>query len=153
MLAAVQNIHHRHRHFLRINTADVTIQRYIKRICRCICAGERYAQYGICAESAFVRRAVERYHRLIYFHLLQCVHSRDFFGNNTVYVGNRFADPKAAVACASVTQFHGLKRTRGRSGRNGRTAYKAAFCANLGFDGRISSRIQNFTSDNAFNFS
>ncbi len=59
MNAAVDDVHHRHRHRAGEYAADIAVERDSGLGCRCLRAGEADPEDRVGAEPGFVRRAVE----------------------------------------------------------------------------------------------
>ena len=73
MFTAIDDIHHRDRQDMRINAANIAIQRKPARVrCR-FCDGKTDTQDRICAKVRFIIRAIKMYHDRIDIFLLLSV--------------------------------------------------------------------------------
>ena len=152
MTAAVDNVHHGNRKSVAGDTAQETIQGNIQGN-RCGSrTGNGYCQDCIGSQSGFILGSVRIDHCLINginigsIHSLQCLinYSIDIFYS----LLHTFAQISALV---SVSQFQCLEFTGGctagcHAASDG-TIYQSYLC----FYGRISSGIQNLTSNDFFN--
>ena len=107
----------------------------------------RDCQDGVGAQLALGRGAVEGEHGVIELALVAGVHAFQLGGDHLVDVVDRFEHALAGVAClVAVAQLHGFVLAGGGSAGHGSAAAGAAFQDDIGFDGRISTGIQNFTA-------
>src|SRR5262249_39867119 len=104
-------------------------------------------QNGIRAESALIRRSVERAHQRVDTDLILGVHAGDCVENFAVDVADRALHAFAAVAWTAVAQLMCFVRT-GRCARRDRgTPEAAALKLDINLDRRITAAIENFARD------
>ena len=108
---------------------------------------ERDSKNRVRAELCFVRRAIERNHRLIHANLIDGIHSDDFFGNGSVDVpnclGHALAKKKFFRAVAQLPCF--VFAGTGTTWDNGATAGSSAD-SNYCFNGWITARIDDLAT-------
>jgi hypothetical protein len=114
VLAAVQDVHHRHRQGAGVDAADIAIQRQAQILGRRLGDRERHAEDGVGAEARLVRRAVQVDHDVVDADLLGGVHPADGIENLAFHVGYRLPHALAAVAfLVAVPQLNRLMRAGG----------------------------------------
>ena len=144
MRAAVEDVHHRHRQQVRIDAADVAIERQAPRIGRCLRRRQADAQDRIGAEPALVLAAIERDHRGVDFDLVLGVEPDDLFRDVAVDRLNRLADALAApAALVAVAQFDGLVSAGRCARRHGRAAHASVLQRDVYFDRRIAAAVED----------
>jgi hypothetical protein len=141
--AAVDDIHHRHRHRVRA-LAERTVQTPALRVGHRMGIRQRDRQQGIGAETALVVGTVKRNHGVIDACLVGCVHAEQGVTQCAVDVRHGLAHTLAEVtARILVTQFDGLAGAGRGTGGYGGAAHGAAGKRDLGLDGRVAARIDN----------
>ena len=116
VLAAVENVHHRHGQSLGVDAADVVIQADAGCGGCCLRAGEGHAEDGVRAETGLVRGAVDIYEHLVNRGLIQHVHADQALGDLGIDSGHRFGDAFAQIAVfITVTQLYRFMRAGRRS--------------------------------------
>jgi hypothetical protein len=152
MLAAIDDVHHRHRHLHRARTAEIAIERQAGLFGGCLGNRHRHGKHGIGAETRLVFGAVELDQRLIDEGLLLRIEADDRFGNLGIDVLHGLHDALAQIAaCITVTQLDGLARSGRRARRHGGTPHDAGFEQYVAFNGGISAGIQNLARNNINN--
>ncbi len=154
MRAAVQHIQHGRRQNAGIHTAQIAIQRNLKRLRRGARRSQRNGENRVRTQLALVGRAVERDHGLIDQPLVRCVHPLELGGNHGFDIGYGLQHALAEVmALVAVAQLHGFMLAGGSARRHDGAAERTAFQNHIGFHGRISARIKNFARANCNNLS
>ncbi len=152
MRAAVQDVHHRRRQQAGSEAAEVLIERDAEVVGHGARRGHRDRQDRVGAQLALGRRAVEREHGVVELALVAGVHAFQLGGDHFVDVvdglQHAFADVAALVAIAQLQRF--VLAGGGAAGHGGAAA-RSAFQNDIGFDGGIAARIQNFAAKNQFN--
>ena len=144
VLAAVENVHHRHGQGLGVDAADVVIQADAGCGGGCLRAGEGHAEDGVRAETGLVRGAVDIYEHLVNRGLIQHVHADQRFGQLMVDVLDREQNALAVVtALVAVAQFAGFVHAGRRAGRHGRAADGAVVERDLDLDGRVAAGVKD----------
>ncbi len=133
VLAAIDDVHHRHRQSARISAADVTIERHALILGRRLGHRDGNGKDRVRPQPRLVRRAVEVDHDLVDMHLLGRLHAADGVENLALDIGDGLTHALAAeTGGVAVAQFHRLVRAgRGTRG-HGATAHGAAFQRHLG---------------------
>src|SRR3990172_2006705 len=148
MHAAVEDVQHRHRQQARRRTSEVTVERH---------AGGRGGgprrrqtdgEDGIRPKPSLVRLPIEVDQRRVQLGLVQQSPGQSL-RNRAVDVGDGLLHALPAIATlVAVAQLEGLVRAgrcaRGDDGASLRTITQA----DLGFDGRIAARVENFSRVN-----
>ena len=98
MFAAVDDIHHRHRKNVGIDSADVAVKRKSTRIGGCFGNCEADAQYRIRTKIGFVRSTVEINHHRIDVFLILCVEINQRVRNRAIDCGDRLKNAFAHVS-------------------------------------------------------
>ena len=116
------------------------------------CNGQRHAEDGVCAELRLGRRTVERDHGLVDTHLVGNVHADDGRGDHLVDIldGVQYAlaQVTALVAVAELERFVLARRC---AARNGCAAECAGYGTYFDLDGRVTSRIEDFSCMDLYN--
>jgi len=150
--AAVDDIHHRHRHLHRAGTTEIAIQRQAGFFRRRLGHRHRNRQHGVRAEARLVLGIVEVDQRLVDEGLLFGVQPQDGFGNFGIDVFDRALDALAQITPGvAIAQLDGFARAGGRTRGHGGTAHDARFEQHIGFNGGIAARIENFAGDDINN--
>ncbi len=137
VLAAVDDVHHRHRQDMRRNAADVAVERQAAGIGRRLGHRQAGAEDGVGAELALVVGPVERDHRHVDVALVFGIEAEQGVGNRPVDRVDRLQHALAEIAVlVAVAQFDRLVRA-GRGARGHRGAAEAAvFEQDVDFDRR-----------------
>ena len=106
MFAAVNHVHHGNGQRHRACAAQVAIQRQACIFGSSAGNGERHGEGGVCAQIAFVFRAVQFQHNLVNIGLLGGINADDGLGDFVVNVFYGFEHPFAQVAgFIAIAQF------------------------------------------------
>ncbi len=140
MRAAVNDVHHWHRHLHGAGTAEITIQRQAGFF-RCgLGNGHRYRQHGVGAEAAFVFGAVKVDQSTVEESLFVGIEAHDGFGNFSVDMLASFQHAFAEItALVAIAQFDCFTRTGRRTGGHGRAAHDAGFQQDIALNGWIAA--------------
>lgn len=145
VLSAVNDVHHRYRQRFGVKSAQVSIQRYVKRVGSSTSNRHGNREDRVCAQVCFVRRAVELDHFVVDFDLVKRIVSDDFRSDNGIDVLYRFQNAFAQVtAFVSVTKLNRFVRACGSAGWNDSMAFSAGFQLNFDFDSRIAAGVEDF---------
>lgn len=151
MFAAVDDVHHRHRQDTRRGAADIAVQRLRTIVRRRLGRGQRHAQDGIRAQTAFVVGAVQFDHDLVDLDLFGGVDAHQRLGDLAVDGGAGFQHALAHVTrLVAVTLFDRLIGTRGRARWHGSPAHCAVFQDHVDFDGGVATAVENFAGVNVY---
>ena len=116
MLAAIEHVHHRHRHHAG-GGVEVAIERHAGRRGGGVRGGERHAEHRVGAERGFVLGPVERDQSLVERALPGRIGAAERGGDGPVDVGDGAGHALAAEAArVAVAQFERLMNA-GRSAR------------------------------------
>ena len=149
----VQNIHHRNRQGVSANTAQIAVQRGVQCLCRCFCRRQGYGQNRIGTELRLVFRAVRFDHRLVDSIGIGSIHSHQQVANLVVHVRNRLGYALSAIpALIAVSQLQRFELTGGCAARASRSAHGSVYQMHLCLHCRISSGVNNLSSNDFFNF-
>ena len=147
--AAIENVHHGNGQGLGVHAADVVIKALAGGFGCCACAGERYAEDGVCAEARLVGGSVYLDEHLVDAGLIEDVQADHGLGDLAVYVLNCLADALAAVtALVAVAQLACFVHAGGCAGGNGCTADGAVIEGDLDLDGRVAARVKDLSCHN-----
>ena len=138
--AAVQDVHHRHGHQVRLRAAQKAEKRHILCAGRRLCACHRHGQRRVCAEHGLVFCAVQRNKRMVDGEQIARVHAAQRFadcaGNVLAGLLHAFAAVNLHVA---VAQFQCLIfARRSAAGGDGRADHPAGKL-HFRFDSRVSA--------------
>src|SRR5439155_15391055 len=101
----------------------------------------------VCAELAFVRRAVERDHRLVQADLIESVEASHFFSDDFVYIRHGLGDATAEEALfLAVAQFPCLVFPSARAARDDGRAGATAGERHYGFNSWITAGIDDLAA-------
>ncbi len=149
MLAAVDDVHHRHRQDMRRNTADIAVERHAARIGSGLGNGETGAENGVGAKAALVFSAVQFDHRKIDLALVFGIHADDDFGDVGIDGRNRLGHAFAEIArLIAVAQFNRFMRAGRCARRNGRTAKTAVLKQDIDLNSGVAAAVENFAGMN-----
>ncbi len=149
MLAAVDDVHHRHRHLHRAHAAEVAVERQAGFLGGGLGDRHRDGEDGVGAEARLVVGAVEVDHGLVDEGLFLGIEADDGFGNLGIDVFDRLHHTLAEKAAGiAIAQFDGFARTGGSTGRHGGAPHDAALQQHIGFNGGIATGIENLSCNN-----
>ena len=148
---AIDDIHHRHRHYIGVRAPDIPIQWNIEIVgCR-LCHSKRNPQNRIGPQVRFGFRPIKFQHRIVNGTLVQNRHSHQGRGNHLIDVFNRFLYAFTSIAVLiAVTQLQRLMFSGRSTRRNRSTPHYTRFQPYIYLNSRVSSRIEDFTSCNLF---
>ncbi len=150
VLAAVDDVHHRHRQRGRRRPAQVAVERHAQRHRRGARHGQRHAQQRVGAEVALVGRAVELDQRAVDLALRGRVHPFDGRPDDLVDRRDRLEHALAAVArlvaVALLDRF--VRAGRGARGYH-RFLDRAERGRHADRDGRVSARVEDLSRAHA----
>ena len=149
VLAAVDDVHHRHRQHVGRYPADVGIERQPTRIRRRLGDRQADAEDGVGAEVALVVAAVERDHRQVDLALVFGVEAEQRIGKRAVDRVHGLEHALAEIArLVAVAQFDRFVRP-GRGARGDRGAAEAAvFEQHVHLHRRIAPAVEDFAAVN-----
>ena len=109
MLAAVDDVHHRHGHARCADAAEIRIERQLRRLRGGAGERHRHAEHRVGAEHAFVRGPVERDHQPVDFRLARWIEADHGRPNLLHDIRDRLPHALAAVtllvAVAKLNRF------------------------------------------------
>ncbi len=153
MRAAVEDVHLRHGKQIRTYAAQVAIERRIFGLRLRASGRHGNGENGIRAQLALVRSAVELDHFAIDTALVFSVHPDDRGSND---IGDVFDGVECALAeiagLVAVAKFNGFMFTRGGAGWDSSASFAAVGQINVGFDGRIATRVEDLSSEDFYDF-
>ena len=146
VLAAIDDVHHRHGQDMRRNTADIAVEREAACIRRRLGNRHAGAEDRIRTDPALVRRTVERDHRQVDIPLVfgvECPdqHVADLGVHRIHGVDHALAQIPSLVA---VAQFYRFMRPGRGTAWHSCTAETPVVEKDVDFDRGIASRIENF---------
>ena len=146
MGSAVEDVHHRHGHDVRVRSAEVAVEGQIGRN-RCGAGHcQRGAEHRVRTDAGLVVGAVEFDERLVDESLIVAFESDDDFVDFVDDGVDGLGDALAQVALRiSVAQLHGFELTGGGAGGNAGTTDGLIGQQHFHLDGGISPGIQDFT--------
>ncbi len=148
MRAAVDDVHHRHRQQPRRRAADVTIERLPARGRGGFRDGKRNTEDRVRAEPAFVRRAVERDHRLVDLGLRLGIHAADRVEDLAGHGRDGLLHALAEIAfLVAVAQLDRLVRAGRGAARHRGAAHRAVLQHHIDLDGRVAAAVEDFAAD------
>ena len=143
VLAAVEDVQHRHRQHPRGHPAQILIQGQVARERGSLGDGQRDAQDSVGTEVALVGSAVELAHEPVDVDLVGGVEVDDLGGDDLVDVLDGLGDALAKVAAlVAVAELNRLELARGRARGHGRAALGATAEVDVDFYGRVAARIE-----------
>src|SRR4051794_36286439 len=149
MLAAVENIHHRHRQDMAENAAKVFVEWDIERGRGCFGDGQRCTQDRIGTQTALVRGTVQLKQDLIDPDLIQSIEPLELFGDRLVDIIDRVTCSLAAVpALLAVPQLDSFVSTGRGARRHNRPTDRAILQPDIDLHCWIASRIEDLPSNN-----
>ena len=146
MGSAVEDVHHRHGHDVRVRSAEVAVEGQISRDSCGAGYGQRGAEHRVRTDAGLVVGAVEFDERLVDETLIVAFESDDDFVDFVDDGVDGLGDALAQVALRiSVAQLHGFELTGGGAGGNAGTTDGLIGQQHFHLDGGISPGIQDFT--------
>ena len=153
VLAAVENVHHRHRQPHRPGPAQIGVERQVGRHRRRPGNRHRNAKDGVGPQLALGGRAVQVDHQAVDLGLLRRVETQELRGDGPVDVGHGLEHALAAVAfLVAVAEFQGFVLAgggpRGHRGRGRNPVVQGDMDPHR----RVAPRIENLQSAYRSNF-
>ena len=149
MLAAVDDVHHRHGQHMRRYSAEVRPQRHPSRISRGLGHCHTGTENSVRAKRSFVAAAIKCNHRHIDVALILSIHFAKQISDLAVNCINCLGHALAHVAGrVTIAQFHSLMSACRCSGRHRGAAHAAIFQQDIDFDRRVAPGIKNFAAVN-----
>ena len=140
VLAAVDDVGHRHRDVVGDDAADVPVEGQFQGCRGRLGAGKRHAEDRVGAQGALVFRAVQGDHRVVDLPLVQAVHADDFRGDFVEDVADGLQDALAEVAfLVPVPEFQHFVFPGRCAGGHGCPSGDPRKQGDFGLDGRIAS--------------
>ncbi len=152
VLAAVEDVHHRHGQHVGGGAAEVAVEREAALVRRRVGVGEGDGQDGVGAQPALVLRAVQLDHRAVHRTLVEGVLAGEAIGDLAVDVLHRLEDALTAVPALAVSELVGLVDAGAGARGHGRAAVGSRGEEDLRFEGRVTARVQDLASVNADDF-
>src|SRR5690606_5302416 len=151
VLTTVDDIHHRHRHAVlagcAVQIGNVCIQRHALGLGSGLGSGQGDRENGVGAQLGFVLGTIQLNHGAIQTGLIQRITADQQFTDGTIDIGNGFQYALAQVAAlVAIAQFQRFTGTGGGTGGGTGTAEDAAFQNHIRFNGRVTARVQYFTT-------
>ena len=142
--AAVEHVHHGHRHDPGARPAQVLVERQAALVGAGARDGQRHAEERVGAEARLVRRAVELEQRAVHGGLLRRLEAFDLGRDRLRHVAHRLAHALAAVAgVVVVAQLDRLARARRGAGGHHSAAEGARVEPDLDLDRGIAARVED----------
>ena len=143
--AAVQNVHHRHRHHAGERSTQVAPQRESEFARARARDGHRHGKDGVGAEVGLVWRAIHLDERGVDAHLVGRVCPSERRRDGLLDVLHREQHALATVARrVVVAQLDGLVLARAGATRHRRASDDATFQHDVGFDGGVAAAVEDF---------
>ena len=146
--AAVDDVHHRHGQDVCVGAANLQVERHAIEGSGSMSAGERYAEDGVRAEAALVRRAVELDQGRVDRALVARLHALQLGGDLAVDVGHGLRDALAHPGIAAVTKLDGLPLSGGGAGGHSGGAARPALEDDVDLDRRVAAGIEDLAAVN-----
>ena len=149
MFAAVEDVHHRHRHGvlarLAVELGDVGVERHALLGCRCLGRGQRDGENRVGAQACLVVGAIQRQHGVVESALIAGIHAQEALADLAVDGVDGLQHALAQIArLVPVAQFQRFTRAGGSTaGRTG-AARDAAAQRDLCLDGGVAAGIEYF---------
>ncbi len=150
VFAAVDDVHHRHRHRIlargAIEVGDVRIQRHALGLGSGLGSRQGHGEDRVGAELGLVLSTVELDHRVVQGLLIGRILAQQQIANRPVDVAHGLQHALAQVAAlVAIAQFQSLARTGGCTGRRAGAADDAVIEDHIGFHGGVATGVENFT--------
>ncbi|MNE33035.1 hypothetical protein D3C80_1266770 [compost metagenome] len=151
VLAAVDDVHHRHRHGVLARSAvqfgDVGVQRNALGLGSGLGGGQGHGEDGVGTQLAFVLGTVQLDHRAVEGFLVGSILAQQQVADRAIDVGHGFQHALAQVtALVAITQLQCLAGTGGCTGRRASAADNAVLEDHIGFDGGVATGVQNLAA-------
>ena len=144
VLAAVEDVQHRHRERLGTRAAQVAIEREARGIGGGLGGGHRDTKDRVCAELCLVRRAIELDQGLVDRLLLAGVHPLDRRGDAVVDICDRLKDALAQIdGPVAIAEFDSLVLAGARAAGHGGSSEYSALEADLDLEGGVAPGIED----------
>ncbi len=147
VLAAVDDVHHRHRQDMCGDAADVAVEGQSARVRRGFRNSEADAEDRVRAKPPLVRAAIERDHREVDIALILGIEAQQSVGDVAVdrvhRLGHTLAEIARLVAIAQLHRF--VCAGRGARG-DSRSAKAAVFEEHIDLDRRIAAAVEDFAA-------
>jgi hypothetical protein len=144
MRAAVDDVHHRHRHHARERPAEVAVQRQVGDLCAASRRGKRYRKNGIRAKARLVGRSVQLDHQTVDAQLIGDVATDERRRNLVLDVAHRVLHALAAIPMrVAVAQLHGFVLAGARAARNRRAPHHAVRKDDVGFNRGVAAAVED----------
>ena len=148
MRAAVDDVHHRHRHLHRPAAAEVPVQRQARLLSRRLGHRHRHREHRVGAQAHLVVGSVELEQGAVEKGLFVGLESHDRFADLGVDVLDRLEHALAEVAAlVAVAQLDRLACPGGSARRHGRPAHDPGLEQHVAFDGGIAARVEDLAAD------
>ncbi len=152
MLAAVEDVQHRHGQRATADPAQIAVERQSQCLCGTLGHGQRHAQDSVGSQFGLVGGAIQFDEVLVNGGLLQRIPAPQFLGDRQIHVFYGFEHPFAAEAtCVAVSQFHRFVHAGGNARRHGGPAHRPAAEQDFDLHSGIATGIQYLSSDDLFN--
>ena len=151
VLAAINDVHHRHRHGVdargAVQISDVRVQRHALGLSSGLGGSQGHGEDGVGAQLGLVLGTVEFDHRAVQGLLIGRVLAQQQVTDRAVDVGDGFQHALAQVtALVAVTQLQRFARAGGSAGRSARAADDTAFQNYIRFHGGVAAGVENLTT-------
>ena len=146
VLAAVEDVHHRHGQVLGVGAAEVAVERQTSTESAAAWAdGQRDAQDGVGAELGLVRGAVEFEQELVDGRLLRDVLAHEFGSDDLVDVADGLQHAAAQVAfLVAVAQLDGFVGAGAGAAGDGGPTPRVRGQKDVDFERRVATAVQDF---------
>src|SRR5690606_35869355 len=137
-----------------VGATEVTEQRQVGRLGSGLSHGEAHTENRVRTEARLVRGAIQLDHDGVHDALIGGVETLDLRTDLVDDGVNGLLHALAEVTrLVAITQLVGLECTSGCAGGNGGTFDRAILQLHLDLDGGVTTRVQNFASNNKLDFS
>ena len=118
MTPSVHNIHHWHRHLLRIGAAKIGIQWHPESLRRRSCRRHRHSQCGICSQVRFVLRSIQLFKCQIQERLVKHIQVNNLRGDPGIDMLHCLPDSQSPISFLFIPEFYCLIFPGRRPGGN-----------------------------------
>ena len=146
VLAAVEDVHHRHGQHVGVDPADVAVQRQAELVGRGPGHREGDAEDGVGAQVRLVVGAVEVDEQPVDVALVEGVEPDQGVVDLVVDVGDRVEHALAAVAALAVAELDGLEGAGGGAGRDDGAAAGTGVEDDLDLDGGVAAAVEDLST-------
>ena len=144
MLAAVEDVEHRHGKQRRVVAAEMSVERNALRSGSRVSNRQRYSQDRVGAQPRLRLRAVEVDQQLVERSLIGGAGTDDRFRDLPVHVVNSLEHALPAIAALiAITQLQRLVLARAGAGRHGGAAHRAVLQLDIDLQRRVASRVED----------